>query len=92
MPTYEYECQKCGHVFEVRQSFSDAPIAKCETCNGKVRKLFSPPAILFKGSGFHCNDYKSKGGPKPSCPVDKPADAPSCPAAAEGCPGKCAAS
>lgn len=93
MPTYDYECQKCGHVFEVRQSFSDAPVTKCVTCSGKVKKLFSPPAIIFKGSGFHCNDYKSKGsGPRPSCPAaDKSGDAPPCEKAAE-CKGECAAS
>ena len=98
MPTFDYQCQKCGHVFEVRQSFSDAPITKCETCSGKVKKLFSPPAIIFKGSGFHCNDYKSNGAPrKAPCP----ADGASCPAAdksgetpcekASECKGDCAA-
>ena len=90
MPTYDYQCQKFGHVFEVRQSFSDAPVTKCVTCHGKVRKLFSPPAIIFKGSGFHCNDYKSKGSPKPSCPADKSGET-VCEKAAE-CKGECAAS
>lgn len=91
MPTFDYQCQKCGHVFEVRQSFSDAPVTKCVTCSGKVKKLFSPPAIIFKGSGFHCNDYKSKGGPKASCPAaDKSGDTP-CEKAGD-CKGECAAS
>ncbi len=71
MPIYEYECQKCGRVFEVRQSFSDDPITVCEdgNCKGKVKKLFSPPAIIFKGSGFHVNDYgrgSNAGKPSPS--------------------------
>jgi putative FmdB family regulatory protein len=59
MPTYEYECEECGCRFEVRQRFSDKPIEKCqgENCKGKVHKVFSPPAIIFKGSGFHVNDY-----------------------------------
>jgi putative FmdB family regulatory protein len=59
MPIYEYECLKCGHRFEVQQSFSDAPIKTCnkDGCSGKVRKVFSPPAIIFKGSGFHITDY-----------------------------------
>ena len=68
MPTYEYQCHKCGHVFEVQQSFADEPISKCVSCRGKVRKLFSAPAIIFKGKGFHCTDYKSKGGPAKSTP------------------------
>lgn len=93
MPTYEYACTKCGHTFEVMQSFSDAPVTKCVECKGKVRKLFSPPAIIFKGSGFHCTDYKGKGGPKTPCakePTDsKPETA--CEKASEDCKGKCAA-
>jgi len=91
MPTFDYQCQKCGHVFEVRQAFSEAPITKCETCAGKVKKLFSPPAIIFKGSGFHCNDYKSKGSPKPTCPAaEKAGETTTCEKAAE-CKGDCAA-
>jgi putative FmdB family regulatory protein len=68
MPIYEYECQKCGHTFEVRQSFSDDPITRCETCKGSVRKMFSPPAIIFKGSGFYCNDNRSGKGKCSTCP------------------------
>lgn len=89
MPTYDYQCQKCGQTFEVRQAFSDAPMTKCESCSGKVKKLFSPPAIIFKGSGFHCNDYKSKGGPRNTCPAEKNAET-TCEKAAE-CKGECAA-
>ena len=63
MPIYEYQCEKCGHVFEVTQSFKDDPVKHCSSngCKGKVRKLFSPPAIIFKGSGFHVTDY-GRGG------------------------------
>lgn len=94
MPTYEYKCQKCGHVFEARQSFSEAPLTKCEleTCNGKVKKLFSPPAIIFKGKGFYCTDNKSSGSPKrTSCPVEQTGDAAAC-EKADDCKGACAAS
>ncbi|NPV47331.1 MAG: hypothetical protein HPY69_10250 [Armatimonadetes bacterium] len=75
MPTYEYNCTKCGHTFEVRQSFSEAPVTKCVSCSGKVRKVFSPPAIIFKGKGFHCTDYSKSGAPKANgtcstCPKD----------------------
>jgi len=94
MPTYEYACTKCGHTFEVMQSFSEAPITKCQTCKGKVRKLFSPPAIIFKGKGFHCTDYKNKGGQTVTCPKesgsDEPCEAATCPVADSK--GKCAAS
>ena len=62
MPTYEYECLECKHRFDVFQSINDDPVANCVKCNGRVRKLFSSAGIIFKGSGFHVNDYKSNGG------------------------------
>ena len=65
MPTYEYECQECGHRFEVFQRIADDPISACGKCSGKVRKVILPVGILFKGSGFYVNDYRkpeSKGG------------------------------
>lgn len=63
MPVYEYECRKCGHVFELRQSFGAEPIKTCpkDDCDGRVRKILSPPALVFKGSGFHVNDYDHHG-------------------------------
>lgn len=94
MPTYEYECLKCGHHFDVMQSFSDAPISKCVECSGKVRKVFSPPAIIFKGKGFHCTDYKSgSGSSRPSCARDagESKTETKCESASDGCKGKCAA-
>ncbi len=67
MPIYEYKCSKCGLRFEVRQGFNDKPVEHCQNpdCNGKVHRVFSPPAIIFKGSGFHVNDY-GRGNHKPS--------------------------
>ncbi|MEA2498134.1 MAG: hypothetical protein QOH26_539 [Actinomycetota bacterium] len=60
MPTYEYACTSCGERFEVKQSFSDPPLETCEICGGKLRKLFSPVGIVFKGSGFYATDAKKK--------------------------------
>jgi putative FmdB family regulatory protein len=66
MPLYEYQCDACGHRFEVIQKYSDAPIDTCPKCQGAVHKLFSSPAIQFKGSGWYITDYaragKSDGG------------------------------
>ena len=66
MPLYEYQCEACGHRFEVIQKFSDAPLDTCEKCRGVLRKLLSSPAIQFKGSGWYITDYaragKSDGG------------------------------
>src|SRR6188768_2508979 len=61
MPLYEYQCDACGHRFEVIQKYSDAPIAVCPKCGGPVQKLLSSPAIQFKGSGFYLTDY-GRGG------------------------------
>jgi putative FmdB family regulatory protein len=61
MPLYEYECDACGHRFEVIQKFSDAPLETCEKCGGTVRKLLSSPAIQFKGSGWYITDYARAG-------------------------------
>jgi putative FmdB family regulatory protein len=60
MPTYEYECEKCGHRFELFQSMSDAPRKRCPKCRGKVRRLIGTGAgMIFKGSGFYVTDYRS---------------------------------
>ena len=60
MPLYEYECDECGRRFELIRKFSDPPVTNCTTCNGSVRKLFSSPAIQFKGTGWYVTDYARK--------------------------------
>ena len=59
MPTYVYECNKCGDEFELYQSFSDEPLKKHPECGGKVAKVFQPVGIVLKGSGFYKNDSRS---------------------------------
>jgi putative FmdB family regulatory protein len=61
MPTYEYECQVCGVHFERKQSVHDDPMQNCPDCGGKVRKLFFPAGIIFKGSGWYKTDNSSSG-------------------------------
>jgi putative FmdB family regulatory protein len=62
VPLYEYECDACGRRFEVIQKFSDPHVDVCTECGkGPVRRLFSSPAIQFKGSGFYITDYPQKG-------------------------------
>ena len=63
MPLYEYQCERCGR-FEIIQKFSDAPHAHCPKCGGDMKKLFSSPAIQFKGSGFYKTDYASGSSSK----------------------------
>ena len=60
MPLYEYQCEACGHRFEVIQKFSDPPVETCQRCEGAVRKLLSSPAVHFKGSGWYITDYAKK--------------------------------
>ena len=61
MPTYVYECSKCGDEFELYQSFSDDPLKKHPGCGGKVAKVFQPVGIVLKGSGFYKNDSRNGG-------------------------------
>ncbi len=60
MPTYDYRCDACGHTFSKIQRWSDPPVAQCPKCGSRPRRLVSVPAIVFKGSGWHVNDYRPK--------------------------------
>lgn len=61
MPTYEYECRKCGKTLEKFQSMTAKPLATCPSCKGKLKRLISAGAgIIFKGSGFYQTDYRSE--------------------------------
>jgi putative FmdB family regulatory protein len=59
VPTYEYECQNCHRVFEVRQRISDPPLTVCDGCGGEVRRLLSPAPFILKGEGWYVTDYPS---------------------------------
>lgn len=69
MPIYEYACTSCGERTEAKQGFDDPPLEDCPQCGGKLRKLFSPVGIVFKGSGFYSTDAKT--GSKSSGAKDK---------------------
>ena len=62
MPTYDYECDACGHTWELFQKITDDPVKKCPQCNKKkARRLFGTgAAVVFKGSGFYQTDYRSE--------------------------------
>ena len=62
MPTYEYQCNACGHRFDELQSFSEPLLKKCPKCKKKKlqRLIGAGAAILFKGSGFYQTDYRSE--------------------------------
>ncbi len=69
MPTYQYTCTECGEPVEVVQKFSDAPLTVCAACGGRLRKVFSPVGIVFKGSGFYRTD--SRNGATATAPATK---------------------
>jgi putative FmdB family regulatory protein len=63
MPTYEYECQACGHRFDVLQKITDEPLTKCPSCHrSRLKRLIGAGlGVIFKGSGFYTTDYKRSG-------------------------------
>ncbi|NUQ37006.1 MAG: FmdB family transcriptional regulator [Caldilineales bacterium] len=85
MPIYEYFCETCQGEFEARQSFFDNSVPPCPTCNGvgQVHKKFSPPAIVFKGSGFYVTDSRGKNSAaSPNRKAAGEGESPAAPAAA----------
>lgn len=61
MPTYDYRCRKCGHVFELFHSMKDDKPKRCPKCRGRADRMISAGAgIIFKGSGFYITDYRSR--------------------------------
>jgi putative FmdB family regulatory protein len=85
MPTYEYECQKCGKTFDVFQKMSDALLKECpdKNCKGALKRLIGGGAgFIFKGSGFYATDYRTENYKKRER-EEKPA-----PSSCKGCAKK----
>jgi putative FmdB family regulatory protein len=72
VPTYQYTCTECGEPLEAVQKFSDEPLTVCPACGGRLRKVFSPVGIVFKGSGFYRTD--SRNGASATAPAAKDKD------------------
>lgn len=64
VPTYEYECQQCHRVFEIRQRITEPPLERCDSCGGTVRRLLSPAPFILKGEGWYVTDYPSESRKK----------------------------
>jgi putative FmdB family regulatory protein len=73
VPTYQYTCTDCGEQLEAVQKFTDAPLSICAACGGRLRKVFSPVGIVFKGSGFYRTDSRNGSAPAPA-PTKEKAD------------------
>ena len=61
MPTYQYVCTECGGQLEAVQKFTDDALTVHEDCGGRLRKVYSPVGIVFKGSGFYRTDSRGSG-------------------------------
>jgi putative FmdB family regulatory protein len=66
VPTYQYACTDCGERSEVVQRFTDDRLTVCIACGGKLRKVFSPVGIVFKGSGFYRTDSRNGSSTVPA--------------------------
>ena len=65
MPTYVYECSKCSHRFELKQSFQSETVAPCPVCKHEAQRVILSVPVVFKGSGWDVNDYgKSSSNPQ----------------------------
>ncbi len=84
MPIYEYECNDCQKVSEVKQKITEDPIQACPLCGGTVRRLISRTSFALKGTGYYTTDYK-RAGMKPESSESK-ASAPAAPAPATAAP------
>lgn len=64
MPTYEYECDKCREVFEIRQRITEPALTSHDGCGGAVRRLLSAAPFILKGDGWYVTDYPSESRKK----------------------------
>ena len=74
MPTYQYTCTECAEPLEVVQKFTDAPLTECGACGGRLRKVFSPVGIVFKGSGFYRTDSRNGSSSAATAAKEKTSD------------------
>jgi len=79
VPIYEYQCSKCGEIFEAFQKINDKPLKQCKFCHSKVERLISQTSFQLKGGGWYLTDYArksqpaggSESGSKPKAPETK---------------------
>lgn len=76
MPTFDFECVSCGHVWEFSRPFGSDATPVCPECSGaEVVKLIAPPAIQFKGQGFYKTDSSSSAPKAPAVKAEESASA-----------------
>jgi putative FmdB family regulatory protein len=77
MPIYCYKCFDCNHYEEIIQKFNDESLSICPECGGgQFKRIIKNVGVIFKGSGFHVTDYKSKNSALKDSDAEKKNDAP----------------
>jgi putative FmdB family regulatory protein len=77
MPWYDYQCEKCGTVFEVNRSMTETSKPKCHACGStRTVRIYSAAPVVFKGSGFYATDSGSRGSTTSSNDHPTPAGTP----------------
>jgi putative FmdB family regulatory protein len=74
VPIYEYQCAKCGEIFEAFQKITDEPISHCKFCNAKVEQIISHSSFQLKGSGWYLTDYAKRSSSPASTDSPKASD------------------
>jgi len=64
VPTYEFECKKCQHRFDLKRKYGDFSDAVCPECRGTAVRCFVPVPVIFKGSGFYVTDHRKPAPPE----------------------------
>lgn len=78
MPIYAYQCGSCGHVKDVLQKMSDAPLTDCPACGASAfNKCLTAPGFQLKGSGWYATDFKGGASAAPTASESAAPAAPS---------------
>jgi len=86
MPLYDYKCTKCARIAEVRHGFDQTHDEPCPDCGAPMTRVFNPPPIHFKGSGFYVTDSKTSSAPAKSAPESTSGESKSAPSVPEAKP------
>ena len=76
MPVYEYECDVCGKRFDLHRRFGGSHPTICPDGHESIHRVFAPPTIIFRGSGFYVTDNKGNGQASQRSPKDQESSKP----------------
>lgn len=78
MPTYDFRCVSCDSVFEETRPMGSSKTARCPHCDSEAKRVFTPVAVAFKGTGFHNTDYRPKRAEEGAACPEKSDSSPKC--------------